>query len=150
MVPEDTTEVVFVGEDFILHREVRAGGIDKVDKWQIILEGDTLRTQHFFTGLGEEGPGLHRGIVGDNHAGTTLDDADARDRTRRGDIAHFGVHVVGGPEVQLQEEVVFIDKVLDALTRYKTTQFMLAVYTTLPAAFTDDGFLDFDIFGEGT
>ena len=67
VVAEDAAEIVGVGKDVFLQRQKNAGGIDQVDRGDVIFDGDILRANHFFRGQREERAGFHRGVVGDDH-----------------------------------------------------------------------------------
>ncbi len=92
-----------VGEDVLLHGQKDAGGIDEVDQRQAGHLRDGLRPDDLLARHREEGPGLHRGVVGDDHAAAALDHADAGDHARRGGPAVFLVHAFRGPEAEFLE-----------------------------------------------
>ena len=75
-------EIVFVREHFILKRQKRAAAINKVNARQIVLRRDFLRAQVFLDGQRIISTALHRRIVGDDHALTAGDPADAHDHAR--------------------------------------------------------------------
>jgi len=68
LVEEDAAEVVAVGEDLVLVRQVRAAGVDQVDAGQAVLRGDFLRAQVLLHRHREVGAALDRGVVADDHA----------------------------------------------------------------------------------
>ncbi len=76
---ERAAEVVLVGEDLVLQREEGAARVDQVDHTEIVLGGDVLGSDVFLDGHGNERSALHRGVVGDEHVGNTVDQADAGD-----------------------------------------------------------------------
>ena len=70
VVAEDASEVVLIGKDVFLQRKENAGGIDQIERGDAVLHGDVLRAENLLRGHGEEGAGLHGGVVGDDHAET--------------------------------------------------------------------------------
>ncbi len=68
VVAEDAAEVVLVGKDVFLKRQEDTGGVDEVERGDAVLHRDGLRAEDLLRGHGEEGPGFHRGVVGDDHA----------------------------------------------------------------------------------
>src|SRR5690606_489826 len=68
VVAEDAAEVLFVGEDLVLHGQVHAGAVHQVDDGQTVLDGDLLGAQVLLAGHGEPGAGLHGGVVGHHDA----------------------------------------------------------------------------------
>ena len=99
VVAEDPAEVVLVGKNLVLHGQKNAGAVDEIDQGEIATRCDLLGTQDFLHGRGEERAGFHRGIVGDDHAGTIVNRADAGDHTCADRAANFFVHAVRGPEI---------------------------------------------------
>ena len=58
LVEEDTAEMVAVGEDFRLVRQVRSAAVDEVDAGQPVLERDFLRAEVFLDRQRIIGPAL--------------------------------------------------------------------------------------------
>ena len=83
LVVEDAAEVVAVGEDLVLVRQVGAARVDEVDAGQAVLGGDLLRPQVLLDRHRIVGAALHRGVVGDDHHLLPGDPADAGDHARR-------------------------------------------------------------------
>jgi hypothetical protein len=84
LVVEDAAEVVAVGKDLVLGRQVGAARIDQVDAGQAVLRRDLLRAQVLLDRHREVGAALHRGVVGHDHALDALHAADAGDHAARG------------------------------------------------------------------
>ena len=102
VVAEDPAEVVDVGEDLVLHRQEDARRIDEVDQRQAVLAGDLLGAEDLLDRHREAGARLDRGVVGDDHHATAVDRADRRDDPARRRPAPLLVHLVGGPQAQLE------------------------------------------------
>ena len=68
LVVEDAPEVVAVGEDLGLQRQVGAAGIDQVDAREAVLERDLLRAQVLLDRQREVRAALDGRVVGDDHA----------------------------------------------------------------------------------
>ena len=75
-----------------------------------ILEGDGLGAQHLLGRHGEKCAGLHRGVVGDDHAQAPAHAAQPGDYARTGRTAIFAVHFIRGPKAQLEESGSFIEQ----------------------------------------
>ena len=101
LVVEDAPEVLAVGEDVGLERQVGAARVDQVEARQPVLLGDLLRAQVLLDRQRQVGAPLDGGVVGDDHAGAPLDDADPGDDPGRGRLAL--VDVPGGERLELQE-----------------------------------------------
>ena len=67
LVEEDAAEMVAVGKDLGLVRQVGAAAIDQIDAGQPVLLRDLLRAQMLLHRHREIGAALHRGVVGDDH-----------------------------------------------------------------------------------
>ncbi len=115
LVEEDPPEVVAVRKDFVLERQEGSAGVDEVETGKAVLCSHLLSAQVLLDGQREVGAALDRGVVGDDHALPTLDDADAGDDSgcRRLSV----VHVPGRQGVQLEECAAGIDEPVDALAR---------------------------------
>ena len=68
LVVEDPAEVVPVGKDLVLERQVGAAGVHEVDAGQAVLPGDFLGPQVLLHGDRVVGPALHGRVVGDDDA----------------------------------------------------------------------------------
>ena len=56
VVAEDPAEIVFVGKNFVLHRQENAGGIDQINQRQRALEGDALGANELLAVWGKNAP----------------------------------------------------------------------------------------------
>ena len=115
LVEEDAAEMVAVGEDLGLVRQVRAAAVDQIDARQPVLLGDLLRAQMLLDRQRIIGAALHRRVVADDHHLPARDAADAGDDPGAG---HFAlVHVAGGELADLEERRAGIEQPLDAVAR---------------------------------
>ena len=87
LIEEDAPEMVAVGEDLILMRQVRAAAVDQIDARQAVCLGNFLRAQMLLDGHRVVGAALHRRIVADDHALPARNAANAGDQPRAGDFA---------------------------------------------------------------
>ena len=101
LVEEDAAEVVAVGEDLGLEREEGAAGVDEIDAREAVLAGDLLRAEVLLHGQRVVRAALHGGVVRDDRALASLDDADPGDDPGGGGVAV--VEVLCGERVQLEE-----------------------------------------------
>ena len=83
----------------------------------------------------EKRPGFYGGIVGDDHARTAGDGADAGDNPRGGNVAPFLVHVPAGPKANLEELCVFVEQKTDALSHRQSAHLALTFMARFAAAF---------------
>ena len=113
LVEEDAAEMVAVGEDLGLVRQVRAAAVDQIDARQPVLERDLLRAQVLLDRQRIVGAALHRRVVADDHHLPPGHAADAGDHARAGHLAV--VHVAGGELADLEERRAGIEQPLDAL-----------------------------------
>ena len=77
LVVENPAEMLPVGENLGLVRQVGAAGIDQIDAGQPVLPGDLLGTQVLLHGQRIIGAALDGGIIGHHHDLAALDPADA-------------------------------------------------------------------------
>src|SRR5450830_1391533 len=120
LVVEDAAEVIAVGEDVVLVRQVGAPRIDQVDAGQVVLLGDFLGAQVLLDRDRVVGAALDGGVVTDDHAFLAGHAAHARDdagRRCRVRAAGFLVHVVGGQLGKFEEGSAGIEQHLDAVAR---------------------------------
>ena len=68
LIEEDAPEMITVGEDLGLVRQVRPARINEINAGQLILLGDLLRAKMLFHRHRKIGAALHRGVVGHDHA----------------------------------------------------------------------------------
>ena len=101
LVIEDAAEMLAVGEDLVLVRQVGAAGIHQIDAGQVVLAGDFLRAQVFLHRHRIIGAALDRGVVADHHAFDAGDAPDAGDDAGGRDVGV--VHAVGRHLRQLEE-----------------------------------------------
>ena len=104
VVAEDAAEVVLVGEDLVLQRQEDAGANRRGRR---AAGGSRMAMRWarstFLHGHREERAGLHRGVVGDDHAAAGRRRADAGDDAGRGDARPLGIHPVRRPEAEFEK-----------------------------------------------
>ncbi len=127
VVAKNPAEIVLVGKDVLLQRQEHAGRVDQVDERQPVLHGDPLGPKHLLGRRRKEGPGLHRGVVGDDHLPPAGHDAHAADDPRRGCAAPLAVHLPAGPEADFQPGRVGIQQPPDPLSGRQSALGMLPV-----------------------
>ena len=141
VVAEDAAEVVLIGEDVFLQRQEDAGGVDEIERGDVVLHRDVLRAENLLGGHGKEGAGLYGGVVGDDHAEASGDAAKSADDAGGGRAAPFVIHVKRRERTQLEEIGVGIEKERDALARGEALLGVLRLDGFRAAALADGGFL---------
>ena len=141
VVAEDAAEVVLVGEDVFLQRQEDAGGVDEIEGGEMVLHRDVLRAENLLGGHGEEGAGLHGGVVGDDHAEAAGDAAEAADDAGGGGAAPLGIHVKPRIRASSKRSRAGIEEQRDALARGEALLGVLGFDGFCAAAFADGGLL---------
>ena len=113
LVVEDAPEVLAVGEDLGLERQVGAARVDQVDAGQPVLERDLLRAQVLLDREREVGAALDGGVVRDDHALAAVHRADARHDAGAGRLVV--VHAERRERRELEPGGVGIEQQVDAL-----------------------------------
>ena len=88
--PVITPEMVKVGKDFVLMRQVRTAAVDQINARQVISLGNFLRAQMLFDGHWVISAAFYGRVVAHDHAVHTADAANARDQAcaRRVVVVH--------------------------------------------------------------
>ena len=141
VVAEDAAEVVLVGEDVFLKRKEDTGGVDEIEGGEVVLHRDVLGAEDLLGGHGEEGAGLHGGVVGDDHAEAAGDATEAGDDACCGRAAPFGIHLKSRERGEFEKIGAGIEKERDALAGGEALLGMLRVDGFCAAAFADGAFL---------
>ena len=115
LVVEDAAEVLAVGEHLVLARQERAAGVDEVDARQPVLQRDLLGAQMLLDRNRVVGTAFDGRVVGDDHAFTPGDPADAGDHACAG--ALVVVHAVGGQGRQFEQRTARIQQPVDPVAR---------------------------------
>jgi hypothetical protein len=84
LIVKNASEVMRVGEDLILQRQIRAARIDEIQTGQMIFLGDLLRAQMLFDGHRKIRTAFDGGVVGNDHHFAVGDPSDAGDDARAG------------------------------------------------------------------
>ncbi len=135
LVVEDAAEMVAVGKDLVLVRQIGAAGIDEIEAGQPVLPRDLLGAQMLLHGDRVVGAALDRGVVGDDDAFAPRDAADAGDDPRRRHVA--AIHAVGRELRQLQERRAGIEQGADAIARQQLAAREMALARGGAAALAD-------------
>ena len=117
LVVEDAAEMVAVGEDLGLVRQVGPARIDQIDARQPVLRRDLLGAQVLLHGQREIGAALHRGVVGDDHHLAAGDAADAGDDAGARRLAV--IEAARGQRADLEKGRAGVQQPLDPLARQK-------------------------------
>ena len=113
LVEEDAAEMIAVGKDLGLVRQVRAAAVDQIDARQAVRFGDLLRAEMFLDRQRIVSAAFDRRVVADDHHLPARHAADAGDDAR---ARHFAfVHVAGGELADLEERRARIEQPLDAI-----------------------------------
>ena len=110
LVEEDPAEVLAVGEDLVLQRQVRAAGVDEVDARQPVVQRHLLRAQVLLDRQREVRAALDRRVVGDDDDLAPVHAADAGDDPGRGRVAV--VEAVRGHRRQLEQRRAGVEQAL--------------------------------------
>ncbi len=94
LVEEDPPEMVAIGKDLGLVRQVRAARVDEVDARQMVRLGDFLCAQMLLDRQRVIGAALHRRIVAHDHALAARNAPDSGDHARAGDF--IVIQAIGG------------------------------------------------------
>ena len=141
VIAEDAAEVVGVGEDIFLQRQKNAGGIDQVDRGNVIVDGDVLRANDLLRRHGKERAGLHGGVVHDEHDQAPVHSRQAGDHARGRRAAPLFVHAPGGVGAEFEELGAGIDQQRNALARGQPSFLVLRLDGLLAAALLDGLFV---------
>ena len=101
LIVEDPSEVLAVGKNLGLMRQVRAATVHQVQAWQMVLHGDFLRPQMLLHGHRVVCPALHRRIIANDHTFATLDTANTGNHPRAG--GGVIIHAIGRQRANLQK-----------------------------------------------
>ncbi len=114
-VEEDAAEVLAVGEDVVLLRQVAAARIDEIDAGQAVLRGDLLRAQMLLHRHRIVGAALDRRVVRNDDALAAGHAPDAAND--RGRVHVAAVHPPGGELADLEERRAWVEQRAHALAR---------------------------------
>ncbi len=103
VVAEDAAEIVGVGKNIFLQRQENAGGVDQIDRRNVVFDGDVLRANDLLRRHGKERAGLDRRVVHDQHDQPSLHPRQAGDHAGRRRAAPLFVHAPRDVRAQLEE-----------------------------------------------
>ena len=113
LVVEDPPEVLAIGEDLVLQRQVGAAAVHQVEAWQPVLQRDLLGTQVLLDSEREVRAALHGRVVGNDDALHSLHQADAGHHAGPRRLAV--IEAICRERRELQEGAAGIDQPLDPL-----------------------------------
>ena len=146
LVVEDAAEMVAVGEDLGLVRQIGAAAVDQIDARQPVLLGDLLRAQMLLDRQRIISAAFDRRVVADDHHLAARHAADAGDHPRAG---HFAVvHVARGELADLEERRARIEQPLDAVARQQFAALDMALAVLLGPALRRLGDVGAQFLGE--
>ena len=117
IVKKDTTEMVSVGEDLLLHRQKDPGRVDQIDQRQAIFHRDLLRPQDFLAGQREPRPRFDRSVVRHHHAFTIFDSAEAHNHAGRRRATPLPVQIPGRERTDFEQLSALVNQGFDPFTR---------------------------------
>ena len=132
LVVEDPAEVLAVGKDVGLERQVRPAGVGEVEAGEPVLLGDLLGAEVLLHGEGEVGAALHGRVVRDDDARAARDRADAGHDARARGVAV--VEAVRRERRELQEGAAGVDEPLDPLAGEQLAALLVALHGVRAAA----------------
>ncbi len=132
LVEENPSEVIPVGKDLGLQRQIRAPGVDEVDAREPVLLGHLLHAQMLLDRQREIRPALDGGVVGDDRALTAFDDTHACHHAGRWSLAV--VHLPGRERTQLEERGAGVEQEIDPLSCEELAAGTVALDRALAAA----------------
>ena len=102
-----------VGKDFVLARQMRAAGIDKIKAGQVVLPRDLLRAQMLLHRDRIIRTAFHRRVIGDDDAFAAHDRRDAGDDAARRHL--LAIQAMRREGRQLEERRAGIDQRRDTV-----------------------------------
>ena len=143
LVVEDAAEVLAIGKDLVLIRQVGPAGIDQIEAGQIVLQRDFLGAQMLLYRQRIVGAALDRRIIDDDDHLTALDAADAGDDACSRNVA--AIHVPGGKLADLEEWRAGIKQLSQPLARQQLPARLVPFACLVRPATLDCGGLVADI-----
>ena len=115
LVEEDPSEMVAVGKDLGLVRQIGPARVDQINAGQTVLRRDLLGAQMLLHRHRIIRAALDRRVVGDDHDLAAVDEADPGDQPRAVDVAL--VHAESRERADFQKRRAGIDQAGDAFAR---------------------------------
>ena len=137
LVVEDAAEMLAVGEDLGLVRQVGAAGIDEIDAGQPVLARDLLRAQVLLHRHRVVGAALDGRVVADDHRLAARDAPDAGDDP--GGVDRRPRTCRGRERAELEEGRAGIDQPRDAVARQELAAREVPLARPLRPALRDGG-----------
>ena len=144
VVAEDAAKIIRIGKDVFLQRQEYSRRIHQINGWDAVLDGDVLRADDLFRRHREEGAGLYRRIVRDDHKQPPAHAAEPGHCACGRGAAPFFIHLISGVDAQLKKAGIRIDEFGDALARRQPAFGVLRFDRFWPAALADAFLFIFD------
>ena len=134
IIPENAAEVLFVGEDFVLHGQENACRINQVYNGDAVFHGNFLGPEILFCRNRKPGSCLYGSVVGNNHAGLPADPGRSGNYTPCRTSALLIVHLIARPQTDFIERAPLVDERMNALPGCHLSFLMLFFRSPGPAA----------------
>ena len=148
VVAKNAAEIIGIGKDVFLQRQKYAGGVDQINRGNMVFDGDILRADDFLRSHRKKCAGLHGCVVGDEHECASANFRETGNGPRGGRAAPFFVHFVGGVDAQLEKLRAGVDELGDAFARRQPAFFVLRFDGFCAATLADSLFFVFDFCEE--
>jgi hypothetical protein len=125
VIAEHAAKIIRVRKHIFLQRQKNSGGINQINRRDVIFNGDVLRADNFLRGHREKRASFHRRVIGDEHERSPADLRKSRNSPSRRRATPFFVHLVGSKNAKLEKLRAGIDQLRDALARREPTLLML-------------------------
>ena len=112
VVAKDAAKIIGVRKNIFLERQKHSRGIDQIDRWNVIFDGDILRADHFLRGHGEKRAGFYGRIIRDDHKRAAAHFCEPGDGSCGWRAAPFLVHFERGVDSQFEEMRAGVDQLL--------------------------------------
>ena len=132
LVEEDAAEVLAIGKDLGLQRQIRAARVHQIQAGQPVLDRHLLRAQVLLHRDRVVGAALDGGVVGDDQHLAPRHPADAGDQTGAGRLVV--VEPFGRERRELEKGRVRVEQLLEALADQELPLFAVALDGAFVAA----------------
>ena len=142
LIVKDATEMIDIGEDFVLQGQKRPARIDEIQAGQMILFGDLLGAQMFLDRHREVGAAFDGRVVGDDENFAVADASDASDNACA--WTFIVVEVSRGERGEFEEWRIGVKQAFDPLADEEFALLFLSLAIFFSAPFTDFGEASFE------
>ena len=123
VVAKNPAKMLFIGENFVLHRQVNACGIHQVQNGNAVLHRNLLSAKVLFARHGEPRTRLNRRVVGHHDARAPSNATKHDDDTGRRTATVLGIHAVGCKRANFHLGSVGVQQALHPFARTELTLF---------------------------